>query len=928
MNEGIVCRSLTRNFREEHALRGVDFVLPRKGLFGISGSSGSGKSTLLNVFSLLDVDYGGDLMIFGKNPKMMNEKERCHFRLGHIGYVFQTFNLLELETVEFNLALPLRAAYETKKILTRNKIKDLLTSAGLDGYEKRLVNTLSGGEKQRVALARALINDPDLLLLDEPTGALDKENAELVFEILSRVSKRVLVVVVSHDRKLLDAYCEGVFGLEDGRVVSFEKRRDGEPSRCSGTRRIPGRFKEAPRMPFLMLLRHAFHVLKEKKWRSFFSEASISIGLIGVGLTLFLSFSISSQIQGAFSEIIPQNQIVMTPKKDVDEAVSNLYSASLEETKTLADSFGEELLGFGSSYVMNFEEWFSDDNSLIASFGSAQIDMPSFSIRSFNDYQWLELAKESIFYPSKPKQMDFDQIALGLPYPDMFQLCLQLHIERSFESLGGFLSDTPLPLVLRASRIDWGFQDEEAFQLIAVTHSAKPTVYHLDRLWARKLFIEKMRFIPWREGDTPSPQTIYEVPFVQPRGDPISFLKEVRKAEAFKDFLFQKAGSFFLSSLLEKGDRNPFTRLYVFSCDLLGPSWTDIFGISESDSKIVGRDLLSRGGLFASSESLVSGYLNHLVFSPYEEDIHSTVDAYSRLLLSQKDYPLELPESCRDAGILQVNSPLKMSYGRVETSFGSPPESYEELAVSSSLYSLWGEPEELFVTAEVGGGEKGEYFEREFTVSKVKISGVVKEEKEMLYLPDDWSIDFLFLALDADPVSLCPTGAIFQIDVDADLEGVLFDLQTSFPDYRFGSPLLTVSEAVGESLGYIQEILFFFALFSLAMSFLLSAISLSLALSENAKEGILLFAMGASRNDILLAFLCHGLLFVGAALLSACLSLLFLQIGVSFYLSLVFKTPFRLSFSWLPIGGAFGCALIFVLAFSLLIYLRLRRKLF
>ncbi len=926
MNEGVVLSEITRRFGGEKILKGVSISFPKQGLIGIAGASGSGKSTLLNILGMLDCHYEGKALILGKNPKTMSEKERCAFRLSKIGYVFQSFNLLELETVEFNLTLPLSSAYRCSKFVKREKIKDALKLVGMDGYEKRMVNTLSGGEKQRIAIARAMINNPKLLLLDEPSAALDRERADSLFNILRRISLETLVVLVSHDKPLLEKYSDEIYDIDDGVICAFQKGFAEKTEFKRFPIRTLTKMKNTPCIPFLLHLSHAFHILKKRKWRSFFMEASIAFGFIGVGLSLYLSFSISSQLQSSFSAVVPENQIVMEAKNENFSISSEAYSLSMEAASSLVGDYPEDLLDYGLGYVLNFEEWFCDDNSLSAVYGSEQIPLSGFSVRSINDYQWLDLPGSYSFYPYRPSEMAWDDIVLGLPYSSMHQLCLKLRIERSFESLGDFLDDVPLPIILRASHLDWGFQDEQIFNLVAVTQAKKPTVFHLDHRWARQILIDKMRFKPWRKGDLPTPQSIYEVPYVEPRGSPIGVISKLRRDETWADLLLERASSTFLGSLIDPGEQTVFSRLYCFSSDFVGPSWTTLYQIRESNLEITGFDIVSPGGLMASTKSLVSGFSRHLFFCPSKEEVERAVDSYSRLPLAQKDNPIELPLLCKDVGVLQASLPLRIVFGKQDPKQGRNPNGHEEIMVSSSLYAFWGGANEVCVAGEIAGEENGDYYDRTFGFSSVKIVGVVEEEKETLYLPDAWSSDFFFLCLDADPFSLQPTGAIFQVENEEAVAPLLEKLKKNYPQFNFGSPMLEVSSAVEQSLGYIKEILACFAFFSFLMSFLLSGITLGISISENEKEGKLLFAVGANRRDICLSLFCHGLLSGTSAFSSGLLSLAFLEIGVAAYLSHSFNVPFRFRFSLLPFIGMCLCLTIFLVFIALLVTFRVKRK--
>jgi putative ABC transport system ATP-binding protein len=196
----------------------VSFALPSMGFVGILGSSGSGKSTLLALLSLLEKPSEGSVRLSGKEISSFSSKEKEDYRALHFGFVFQHFNLLEEESVLFNVALPLLLRGE-KKNEAFKKAETLLASFQLGYLEKKAVKVLSGGEKQRVALLRSSIGEPEILFADEPSGALDHANEEKVFHYLKEASKHCLVIVVSHNARLIETYAEKILVLKEGNLV-------------------------------------------------------------------------------------------------------------------------------------------------------------------------------------------------------------------------------------------------------------------------------------------------------------------------------------------------------------------------------------------------------------------------------------------------------------------------------------------------------------------------------------------------------------------------------------------------------------------------------------------------------------------------------------------------------------------------------------
>ncbi len=221
-------RDLTKRYTTKgetvEALDHVSLDFPETGMVFLLGKSGSGKSTLLNLAGGLDSPDEGEIIVKGKSSKDFTPSDFDSYRNTYVGFIFQEYNILNELTVGENVALALQLQGKPKD---RARISELLSMVDLQGYADRKPNTLSGGQKQRVAIARALVKEPEIIMADEPTGALDSQTGAQVFDTLKKLSKEKLVVVVSHDRDFAETYADRIIELRDGKVVS-DVTRSGE----------------------------------------------------------------------------------------------------------------------------------------------------------------------------------------------------------------------------------------------------------------------------------------------------------------------------------------------------------------------------------------------------------------------------------------------------------------------------------------------------------------------------------------------------------------------------------------------------------------------------------------------------------------------------------------------------------------------------
>lgn len=210
---------------ELYALRGINLSVERGEMVAIMGPSGSGKSTLLNIIGLLDVESDGEYKFQNESVNKLSEKQLSSYRNKYIGFVVQNFALIDDYTVFENIEVPLIYSKVNKK-KRKESIINTLKKLGIEDKKDKLPKQLSGGQNQRVAIARALVNDPEIILADEPTGALDKENGEEVMNILSKLNKEgKTIIIITHDKDIAKK-CKRIIYIEDGKAKEDENENE------------------------------------------------------------------------------------------------------------------------------------------------------------------------------------------------------------------------------------------------------------------------------------------------------------------------------------------------------------------------------------------------------------------------------------------------------------------------------------------------------------------------------------------------------------------------------------------------------------------------------------------------------------------------------------------------------------------------------
>lgn len=392
-------RNLSKSFpidgsRESVVLHEVSFTLPDKGFYFVIGKSGCGKSTLLNLLMGLMKPDEGSIFFGGKDVSKFNNAELSDYLKDDIGIIFQSYNLLNGYTVKENLKI----ASSIKGVDEKEKINTLLLRYGLYDKEDFLVDKLSGGEKQRLALIRALISSPKILFCDEPTGALDKANSLLLMEELRTLSKKILVVCVSHNNELFNHFADGIIEIVNGKasikfkhVINKEKPNKETVEENKFKSKIPNSITVTN-----MKRNFKYNVI---------SSVSAAFSLFIMVISLFFNSGIQSSREDLAKSYTDYNlyQISKSEEEEIEDSLISLVKSekpSYEEVQTLFYEVKDCLIFDDFSYFNNGEKAIFNGEKRLTDFAIK----PCFN----KSYETNDLIVNTLFAENYKKEFGFD----------------------------------------------------------------------------------------------------------------------------------------------------------------------------------------------------------------------------------------------------------------------------------------------------------------------------------------------------------------------------------------------------------------------------------------------------------------------------------------------------------------------------------------
>ena len=880
----ITVKKLSKTFNNHKVLNNISIEFPRYGLIAICGDSGCGKTTFLNCLSCL-LDFEGEINVDGVDTAKLKDEEKDIFRLKHIGFVFQDFKLFNSESVERNVLLPLDMSNGMKDKFKKRKVEDLLQIVGLSKMKHHKINQLSGGEKQRIAIARALVNDPKIILADEPTGALDSYNSEEIMKILEGISKRALIIVVSHDEELMRKYASKIIHMKDGNISSseFPKKEDREVY-------LPiFRNKESnkkPSIPAGFLFRHSLLSMKEKKWRTAICSMITSLGLIGVGLAISLSSTISANIKTAYSSMIDDSKIVMSSKEKVSYPIKS--SGGYYEAMNIAKTFPEYVMDVGVNYVTDFESFFKSKNEFAIASTTYRQTIEGFSARHINEFKWLDFYKPINIYPHTFSSLEDDEIIFAMNMPMILDMCLKLRIERTIDSLSEFLEKNELLIYLDIGNSDWQYYDQQIFTLKGFVLEATPAIYHTNHLWNEYIFETRMRlpsndilskvdYYPW---------ILKKIYYFHTFGNTDDFLIKAEESPLLDDYLLDIADVTFYPWLYRRVNITDRHRVLFFTNTIksIPKRFADIL---IGENKEIGSPIYaSNGGYMFYPSNMLSGFSHQTFFSFSDDQLGKVVDENSSLNLDHNEYTVlkdgvmvghfskTMTESVRFAPIID------------DILIGKKPENLDEIVVSTGLAkklagSLDVMNKTLFISyndTEMlldNGGLK-----RSFVNTQVKVCGLVESSRFEIYHESYWTINFFKSRLGVSAFDLSINSIAFSSSDTS--ERLLKKINKAFPNYEVVNPMDGINDSVNQICTYISVAMSAFSIIATVIASLLLTMCTYLHVLDSQKEIALSRCLGVSKKESKKFVVYHTVIMCFISLIISIIEMLIISIVSSF----------------------------------------------
>lgn len=774
-------RNVSFYYEEKHKiLDHVSLSFSSHGLVMIEGESGSGKSTLLSLLHHEKEVKEGDILFFHQSLKEMNEQEKMDYRLFSCGVVYQDYGLFSHLSIEENLKMFMLVVNKNEDIPT------LLKKVGLSLDPKTSVDVLSGGEKQRVAIARSMILTSPILLLDEPTSSLDDKNAFEVMDLLKELSKKSLIIIVTHDQRMIKQYSDEHYHMENG-TLTLIKKEEVEPVSFS----------------FLHPKRKRFHYgiylkrrLEHKKKRAVLLISFLSMSVFIGSFSAILMHNMKEEMTSSFSHFASGKEIQMTVKNE--NIQDDRYSLDKEEFVTIQKENQDIDMMF--YYEEDLSYAFPSRNEFrIFSLPGYPL-LKGFKMETLNHFH---LLKETESYPSL-SYLENDEIVIGIEEKTLNELCDTIQIEASYEALGNYLKRNPLSIGILIKNIDWDYEDEQLLLVKGVTKAKEPTIYHSNPYFNEYIIEERMRMrstLSWYEE--------VEYPWIFHKRSKIKIKdKESLSSSFLSKYLFDETKEKD-TYLISKNDKS-----YISSYD--------ISRILSWSNEIEGAFIGSEKGYQVFSNTILHGLSGVMLID----------SSYEALYEKEEKWRIENKKN----NDLLFHSVLYPS----EQTLSLHP-SKEGIYISSSLAKLkdWKKDDVVYYLYSLNN---------QTYVGEWIIDGIKKEKENILYISND-ELNSLFLKHNITTSSfLKATSALFFIKSSRNVESLIKELNSLYPEYHFASPSYTFLSTLEKTTSSIQKGLSIFSLWMMIFSSFLFTVIHALFLYECEKDAQRIEALGYDKK--------------------------------------------------------------------------------
>ena len=774
-------RNVSFYYEEKHKiLDHVSLSFSSHGLVMIEGESGSGKSTLLSLLHREKEVKEGDILFFHQSLKEMNEQEKMDYRLFSCGVVYQDYGLFSHLSIEENLKMFMSVVNKNEDIPT------LLKKVGLSIDPKTNVDVLSGGEKQRVAIARSMILTSPILLLDEPTSSLDDKNAFEIMDLLKELSKKSLIMIVTHDHRMIEQYSDEHYHMENGTLTLIKKEE-----------------VELVSYSFLHPKRKRFHYgmylkrrLVHKKKRAILLVSFLSMSVFIGSFSAILMHNMKEEMTSSFSHFASGKEIQMTVKNE--NIQDNRYSLNKEEFVTIQKENQDIDMMF--YYEEDLSYAFPSRNEFrIFSLPGYPL-LKGFKMETLNHFH---LLKETESYPSL-SYLENDEMVIGIEEKTLNELCDTIQIEASYEALGNYLKRNPLSIGIQVKNIDWDYEDEQLLLVKGVAKAREPTIYHSNPYFNEYIIEERMRMrstLSWYEE--------VEYPWIFHKRSKIKIKdKESLSSSFLSKYLFDETKEKD-TYLISKNDKS-----YISSYD--------ISRILSWSNEIEGAFIGSEKGYQVFSNTILHGLSGVILID----------SSYEALYEKEEKWRIE---NKKDKDLL-FHSVLYPS----EQTLSLHP-SKEGIYISSSLAKIkdWKKGDVIYYLYSL---------DHQTYVGEWRIDGVKKEKENILYISND-ELDNLFLKHKITTSSyLKATSALFFIKNSRNVESLIKELNSLYPEYHFASPSYTFLSTLEKTTSSIQKGLSIFSLWMIIFSSFLFTVIHALFLYECEKDAERIEALGYDKK--------------------------------------------------------------------------------